>query len=92
MKKLECTPQENQKLVFPFFRETDSKTGVTLLTMNNPKKLNGWTGPMMMAVRITMAELAKDPNTKVHETAPFWQLFAHSHVLLPAEYNPLGDY
>jgi len=46
-------------------RETDSKTGVTLLTMNNPKKLNGWTGPMMMAVRITMAELAKDPNTKV---------------------------
>jgi len=46
-------------------RETNSETGVTLLTMNNPKRLNGWTGPMMMAIRITMDELAKDPNTKV---------------------------
>merc|ERR1712029_535207 len=45
-------------------RET-SPNGVTLLTMNSPKKLNGWTGPMMMAIRITMAELAKDTNTKV---------------------------
>ena len=61
-----------------FHRETNSETGVTLLTMNSPKRLNGWTGPMMMAIRITMDELAKDPNTKVslfyldNAMAPFY--------------------
>lgn len=39
--------------------------GVTTLTMNQPKKLNGWTGPMMMAIRQQFEKLASDEETKV---------------------------
>lgn len=39
--------------------------GVTTLRMNDPKKLNGWTGPMMMAMREQFVELAADEDTKV---------------------------
>ena len=42
-----------------------NKNGVTTLTMNQPKKLNGWTGPMMMALKDALSEAAKDDNTKV---------------------------
>ena len=38
---------------------TSTKNGVTTMTMNTPKKLNGWTGPMMLALKDTFAKLAK---------------------------------
>ena len=41
------------------------KNGVTTLTMNRPKQLNGWTAPMMMAIRDSFLRLAKDSDTKV---------------------------
>ena len=28
-----------------------TRNNVTTLTMNNPKKLNGWSGPMMLTLR-----------------------------------------
>jgi hypothetical protein len=43
------------------------KNGVATLTMNDPKKLNGWTGPMMLTLRHLFAEHAKDDKTKVQE-------------------------
>ena len=33
--------------------------------MNDPKKLNGWTGPMMLTLRERLLQHAKDPETKV---------------------------
>merc|ERR1712241_1219748 len=42
-----------------------TKNGVTILTMNQPKKLNGWTGPMMFALKDAFLNAAKDDNTKV---------------------------
>ncbi len=42
-----------------------SRGGVTTLTMNRPKQLNGWTQEMMEAVRDAFRECAKDPETKV---------------------------
>ena len=44
---------------------TANKNGVTTLTMNQPKKLNGWTGPMMYALKDALLAAAKDDNTKV---------------------------
>ena len=44
---------------------TANKNGVTTLTMNQPKKLNGWTGPMMIALRDALLNAARDGNTKV---------------------------
>ncbi len=41
------------------------KNGVTTLTMNNPKKLNGWTMGMMDAFKAALAEAAVDDETKV---------------------------
>jgi len=38
---------------------------VTTLTMNDPKKLNGWTGPMMLTLRDRFKQCSEDPNTKV---------------------------
>lgn len=35
------------------------------MTMNTPKTLNGWTAPMMMAIRVAMDDLASDPATQV---------------------------
>jgi len=37
---------------------------VTTLTMNDPKKLNGWTGPMMVTIREYFRKYAKDDGTK----------------------------
>ena len=36
------------------------QNGVTTITMNNPDKLNGWTLPMMAAVKDSFRRLAKD--------------------------------
>jgi len=44
-------------------RETSE--GVTVLTMNNPAKLNGWTAPMLEALREAMAWAADDETTEV---------------------------
>merc|ERR1719509_608016 len=38
---------------------------VTTLTMNDPKKLNGWTGPMMLTLAERFKEHATNPDTKV---------------------------
>lgn len=43
----------------------ETREGVTTLTMNNPKRLNGWTMAMMTALREAMAEAASDPDTQV---------------------------
>lgn len=39
--------------------------GVTTLTMNDPRRLNGWTAEMMAALRAAFATAATDPATKV---------------------------
>lgn len=39
--------------------------GVTTLTMNNPRRLNGWTGPMMEDLKQGLLEAARDPDCKV---------------------------
>lgn len=44
---------------------SSTKNNVTTLTMNDPKKLNGWTGNMMMTFQHRFKETAKDPETKV---------------------------
>ncbi|TRY71887.1 hypothetical protein TCAL_08436 [Tigriopus californicus] len=41
------------------------RNGVTTMTMNNPKKLNGWTLPMMQAMQSGFQRLAQDPDTQV---------------------------
>jgi len=41
------------------------KNNVTTLTMNQPKKLNGWTMEMMRKMKDSLEKLAKDPQTKV---------------------------
>lgn len=43
----------------------DHKEGVTTLTMNLPKRLNGWTMEMMLALRAAMDEAASDEQTQV---------------------------
>merc|ERR1719334_1071972 len=50
----------NHKLVL-----SATKNNVTTLTMNDPKKLNGWTGPMMLTLKDRFEQHAKDPETKV---------------------------
>merc|ERR1719334_1489713 len=50
----------NHKLVL-----SSTKNNVTTLTMNDPKKLNGWTGPMMLTLKDRFEQYAKDPETKV---------------------------
>jgi len=42
-----------------------TKNNVTTLTMNNPKKLNGWSGPMMLTLRDRFHQHADDADTKV---------------------------
>jgi hypothetical protein len=44
---------------------TSVKNNVATLTMNDPKKLNGWTGPMMLTLRHLFVKHAKDEKTKV---------------------------
>jgi len=42
-----------------------NSNNVTTLTMNDPKKLNGWTGPMMVTLRDFFSKYANDDKTKV---------------------------
>ena len=51
--------------VNPHLILTSVKNSVATLTMNDPKKLNGWTGPMMLTLRHLFLEHAKDDKTKV---------------------------
>merc|ERR1719291_1112193 len=44
---------------------SSTKNHVTTLTMNDPKKLNGWTGPMMVTLAERFKEVVSDPDTKV---------------------------
>ena len=53
------SPKENDILV-----ET-RKNGVTTLRMNLPKQLNGWTQPMMLAIKLAFKRLGTDSETKV---------------------------
>ena len=43
----------------------DTEDGVTTLMLNNPKKLNGWTAPMLEALRDAMAHASEDGDTEV---------------------------
>jgi hypothetical protein len=52
-------------LVDPNLILTSVKNNVATLTMNDPKKLNGWTGPMMLTLRHLFVQHAKDDKTKV---------------------------
>ena len=40
-----------------------TEDGVTTLTMNLPRRLNGWTMPMLKAVQAALADAGSDPNT-----------------------------
>lgn len=42
----------------------DLRDGVVTLTMNNPARLNGWTGPMMDALKAALREAGADPAVK----------------------------
>lgn len=44
---------------------TTTKNHVTTLTMNHPRRLNGWTLEMMEALRAAMGKAAKDDDTQV---------------------------
>ena len=46
----------------PVLVETDD--GVTVLTMNRPRRLNGWTNEMIGALKQALADAADDPATK----------------------------
>ena len=52
--------QVNMKLIL-----SSTKNSVTTLTMNDPKKLNGWSGPMMITLRHLFDKHAADDQTKV---------------------------
>ncbi|KIG16976.1 Enoyl-CoA hydratase [Enhygromyxa salina] len=41
-----------------------TRDGVTTLTLNNPKRLNGWTQPMLAALKAALARAATDDETQ----------------------------
>lgn len=43
----------------------ETREGVTTLTLNNPKRLNGWTMPMLEALRAAMGRAEADEATQV---------------------------
>ena len=43
----------------------ETNDGVTTLTLNNPRRLNGWTAEMMLATRAAFDRAASDKNTLV---------------------------
>lgn len=43
----------------------ETREGVTTLTMNQPRKLNGWTMPMLLELRDAFERAADDPKTEV---------------------------
>ena len=44
---------------------SDTRDCITTLTMNQPARLNGWTTPMVTALREAMTQAAEDDGTKV---------------------------
>ena len=44
---------------------TCDKNRVRTLTMNNPQKLNGWTEPMLLALKRALEDAASDPSVSV---------------------------
>ena len=42
-----------------------NENGVTTIRMNNPKRLNGWTQPMMNALQQAMEDAAVSPDSHV---------------------------
>ena len=46
----------------PLVLSSHARPGVALLQMNNPQKLNGWTAPMLLALRASLAAAAADPQ------------------------------
>ena len=61
---LRCPASEMGK-VDPKLILTSTSNHVTTLRMNDPKRLNGWTGPMMVTLRHLFDKYAKDESTKV---------------------------
>lgn len=43
---------------------SSTRDGVTTLTLNMPARLNGWTGPMMEALRLALGQAESDDATK----------------------------
>ena len=43
-----------------------TKNNVTTLTMNNPKKLNGWSGPMMLTLKDRLVSAHSQAKTQAH--------------------------
>ena len=43
-----------------------TKNNVTTLTMNNPKKLNGWSGPMMLTLKDRFVSAHGQFQTQAH--------------------------
>lgn len=58
MNDLNLTPDESRVLV------TTIKDGVATVCMNTPKKLNGWTLDMMMAIKSAMNAATDSPSVK----------------------------
>lgn len=58
MNDLNLTPDESRVLV------TTIKDGVATVCMNTPKKLNGWTLNMMMAIKSAMNAATDNPSVK----------------------------
>jgi len=52
-------PQSNQDLIL-----TETANGVTVLTMNNPARLNGWTSAMIVALKGALKSAAEDEATR----------------------------
>jgi enoyl-CoA hydratase/carnithine racemase len=44
--------------------ERETTAGVTVLRMNHPRKLNGWTGPMLEALQAALADAGADRTTR----------------------------
>ena len=42
----------------------DTRDGVTTLTFNHPRRLNGWTAPMLEALLETLPRIGQDDVTK----------------------------
>ena len=57
-------PDERASTREPLILRADHN-GVTTLTMNMPKRLNGWTAPMMEAMQAAFRDAAADDESQV---------------------------
>ena len=48
----------------PLVITTTTPSGITTLRMNNPKKLNGWTEPMLLSLFSSFQSASSNPSTK----------------------------